>query len=52
MEFFGLLIDGFVKDSIATTWAFPELNGIVGIGVEKSPKFLQCSSYMDLKEIQ
>jgi len=40
MEFFVLLTDSFVKDSIAMTWEFPEFNGIVGIGVEKSSKFL------------
>jgi len=38
-----------VKNPIAMTWAFPEFNGIIRIGVEKSPKFLQYSSHMDLK---
>jgi len=52
MEFFGLLINGFVKDLIAMTWEFPEFNGIVEIGVEKSPKFLQYNSHMNLKEMQ
>jgi len=34
MEFFGLLIDSFVKDPITTTWEFSEFDGIIGIGVE------------------
>jgi len=52
--FFSLIVlfNSFVKKPITMTQRFPKFNCVIGIWVEKSPKFIRDSYCMDLIKMQ
>jgi len=48
MKRFGVFVDVEIKSPFEATWAFPELYGVVEIGIEKSLQLAEDSCWMEL----
>jgi len=52
IEQFGFNVNAFVKDPLAFTWAFPELNCILVMTVKEIFKVIEDKSYLFLEQVR